>query len=173
MLDYLVIYESETGNTKKIATEIFAALPGMSKDLIEINERDEIPEAKIYFVGFCVHRGTCSIEVGNFLGGLSGKAVALFATCGAGSSEEYFKHIENSARIWVEDDNLYLGGFVCQGKMPQQVRMKYEAMLHNGSEEDSAKFQRQIQNFDEAMIHPTKEDLSAAREFAKTCLEKL
>ena len=37
MLDYLVVYESETGNTKKIATEIFASLPGMSKDLINLH----------------------------------------------------------------------------------------------------------------------------------------
>ena len=56
MLDYLVVYESETGNTKKIATEIFASLPGMSKDLINLHERTDFPEAKIYFVGFCVHR---------------------------------------------------------------------------------------------------------------------
>lgn len=57
MLDYLVVYDSETGNTKKIATEIFASLPGMSKDLINLHERTDFPEAKIYFVGFCVHRG--------------------------------------------------------------------------------------------------------------------
>ena len=83
MLDYLVVYESETGNTKKIATEIFASLPGMSKDLINLHERTDFPEAKIYFVGFCVHRGTCSLEIGNFLSGLSYKSVALFGTCGA------------------------------------------------------------------------------------------
>ena len=46
MLDYLVIYESETGNTKKIATEIFAALPGMSKDLIQLHERPIFPKQK-------------------------------------------------------------------------------------------------------------------------------
>ena len=63
MLDYLVVYDSETGNTKKIATEIFASLPGMSKDLINLHERTDFPEAKIYFVGFCVHRGTCRLEI--------------------------------------------------------------------------------------------------------------
>ena len=78
MLDYLVVYDSETGNTKKIATEIFASLPGMSKDLINLHERTDFPEAKIYFVGFCVHRGTCRLEIGNFLSGLSDKSVALW-----------------------------------------------------------------------------------------------
>lgn len=175
MLDYLVIYESETGNTKRIATEIFAALPGMSKDLMSLGEREDmdIPEAEVYFVGFCVHRGTCSLEIGNFLGSLSSKAVALFGTCGAGNCEEYFRNIENSVRIWLEDDNLYLGGFICQGKMPQQIRMKYEAMLHRGSSEDEAKVKHQIQNFDAAMVHPDSNDCCHAREFVESCLKKL
>ena len=130
MLDYLVVYDSETGNTKKIATEIFASLPGMSKDLINLHERTDFPEAKIYFVGFCVHRGTCRLEIGNFLSGLSDKSVALFGTCGAGNSPEYYKEIASSVRIWLEDDNHYLGSFICQGKMPLAVRQKYESLLN-------------------------------------------
>ena len=37
MLDYLVLYQSESGNTKKIAASIFSRLPGNSKDLIDID----------------------------------------------------------------------------------------------------------------------------------------
>ena len=51
MLDYLVVYESETGNTKKIATEIFASLPGMSKDLINLHERTD-PRGQNLFCRF-------------------------------------------------------------------------------------------------------------------------
>ena len=67
MLDYMVLYQSETGNTKKLATSIFAALPGMAKDLRSIDELSSLPEASTYFIGFCVHRGTCSLEIGNLL----------------------------------------------------------------------------------------------------------
>ena len=45
MLDYMVLYQSETGNTKKLATSIFAALPGMAKDLRGIDELSSLPEA--------------------------------------------------------------------------------------------------------------------------------
>ena len=159
MLDYLVVYESETGNTKKIATEIFASLPGMSKDLINLHERTDFPEAKIYFVGFCVHRGTCSLEIGNFLSGLSYKSVALFGTCGAGNS--------------LEDDNRYLGSFICQGKMPLAVRQKYESLLNTPEDCDCQQIRRQLQNFDEAMIHPTRTDLENAALFATECIEKV
>ena len=33
MLDYLVLYQSESGNTKKGAGSIFSRVPGYSKDL--------------------------------------------------------------------------------------------------------------------------------------------
>ena len=144
MLDYLVVYDSETGNTKKIATEIFASLPGMSKDLINLHERTDFPEAKIYFVGFCVHRGTCRLEIGNFLSGLSDKSVALF-----------------------------LGSFICQGKMPLAVRQKYESLLNTPKDCDCQQIRRQLQNFDEAMIHPTRTDLENAALFATECIEKV
>lgn len=173
MLDYLVLYESETGNTKKIATQIFSSLPGMSKDLININERVDLPDAKIYFVGFCVHRGTCSLKIGQLLSGLSGKSVALFGTCGAGNCPGYYREIENAARIWLEDDNHYLGAFFCQGKMPLQIRQKYETLLKNAQGKDQERLNFQIHNFDEAMIHPNKNDYIHADNFVDSCLKKL
>lgn len=173
MLEYVVLYESETGNTKKIAAEIFSSLPGMSKDLINIQEREDFPDANVYFVGFCVRHGTCSLEIGHLLGSFADKDIAIFGTCGAGNSEEYCRHIENSARIWIEDDNRYLGGFFCQGKMPLQVRQKYEALLQKSSSSEADLIQRQLMNFDEAMIHPTNDDCKHAREFTCSCLDKL
>ena len=172
MLDYLVLYNSQSGNTKGVAAAIFSALPEGSRDLVDINGGKPIPKAATYFIGFCVHRGTCSLEVGNLLSSISGKSVALFGTCGAANIDNYYKNIENSARIWLEDDNLYLGGFFCQGKMPLQIRQKYESML-NGDENHDSHLKLQLQNFDQAMIHPTKEDLEHAAAFAKECLSRL
>ena len=37
----IVIYSSQTGNTRKLATQIFAAIPGDSKDLKNIDEYRE------------------------------------------------------------------------------------------------------------------------------------
>ena len=47
----IVIYSSQTGNTRKLATQIFAAIPGDSKDLKNIDEYRE-KDAELYFVGF-------------------------------------------------------------------------------------------------------------------------
>ena len=51
--------------------------------------------------------------------------------------------------------------------MPLQIRQKYESML-NGDEEHDRHLKLQLLNFDEAMIHPTKEDLEHATALQKT-----
>ena len=170
MLEYLVLYESQSGNTKKLAAAIFSNLPGNSKDLIDITTDKPIPEARVYFIGFWVNRGTCSMEVSDFLNDLSGKSIALFGTCGMGDSPDYYKTIESSVSAWIENDNDYLGAFICQGKMPRRVREKYEAMRN---EENAEQMDRYIRNFDEALTHPDTLDIEHAKVFTQKCLRKL
>ena len=83
------------------------------------------------------------------------------------------KKIASSVRIWLEDDNRYLGSFICQGKMPLAVRQKYESLLNTPEDCDCQQIRRQLQNFDEAMIHPTRTDLENAALFATECIEKV
>ncbi len=169
MLDYLVLYQSESGNTKKIAATIFSHLPGNSKDLIDISTEKTIPEANLYFIGFCVHRGTCSMAISDFLSSLGGKQIALFGTCGMGNSPDYYKTIEKNVSAWIENDNRYLGAFICQGKMPQKVRQKYESMR---TAENAAQIDLMIQNFDEALTHPDTLDEEHAKVFADKILKQ-
>lgn len=168
MLDYLVLYQSETGNTRKLAATIFSRLPGNSKDLIDITTDKTIPEAKIYFIGFCVHQGTCSMTVSDFLSSLSGKQIALFGTCGMGDSPEYYQAISCSVSAWIESDNQYLGSFLCQGRMPQQVRKKYETLR---TSENAEKMDFCIRNFDNALTHPDSLDFEHAKVFVDKILK--
>lgn len=170
MLEYLVLYQSESGNTKKIAATIFSHLPGTSKDLIDITTDKTIPEARVYFIGFCVHCGSCSMAVSDFLGALSGKQIALFATCGMGCSPEYYSSIEHSASVWIESDNEYLGAFICQGKMPQKVRRKYESIR---TAENAPRISLCLRNFDEALTHPDSLDLEHAKVFSEKIIKKI
>ena len=170
MLEYLVLYQSESGNTKKIAAAIFSHLPGTSKDLIDITTNKTIPEARVYFVGFCVHCGSCSMIVSDFLNALSGKRIALFGTCGMGNSPAYYHSIEHSVSVWIESDNDYLGAFICQGKMPQKVRQKYESIR---TAKNTSKISLCLRNFDEALTHPDILDLDHAKVFVEKILKKI
>ena len=101
-MEYLVVYSSRTGNTEKLAMEIFVALPGKSKDVQKVEEYRG--EAETYFVGFWNHKGICSEDILNFLEGLHGKRVALFGTCGMGQDRQYWR----TTGIW--------GHFCVQGR---------------------------------------------------------
>lgn len=160
----MVVYSSRTGNTQKIATAIFAAIPGESKDLQRAGEYKG-KDADIFFVGFWTDQGTCNTEIANLLSGLHGKKIALFGTCGAGKNDVYYEQIIRQARSWIAPDNIYLGDFMCQGKMPIQVRKRFEGMLAPGNDDPNIKLM--IRNFDEALLHPDGRDLEEAAEFSR------
>lgn len=169
-MDYMVVYSSVTGNTKKVATEIFSALPGMSKDMQSMTEYRG-KDAEIFFIGFWVDRGTCDISVIDMLSELQGKKVALFGTCGLGNGADYFKSIEQKVKVWIPDDCEYLGAFLCQGKMPMQVRENYEIPMEDPRQEEWRK--TMLRNLDEGLFHPNEEDLVRAREFVERILARV
>ncbi len=166
-----IIFKSETGNTRALAKELYERLVWEEKEIQELCESTDAEQADIYFVGFWTDRGSCSMEVIDFLSSLQGKYVALFGTCGMGNQDDYFKDIENRVKVWIPEDNQYLGCFLCQGKMPIQVRKKYEALLTDDYQQECAK--RLLRNFDEAMLHPDSGDFAAIERFANEALLKV
>ena len=169
MLQSMVLYSSRTGNTQKIATRIFAAIPGDPKDMQRIGEYQG-KDAELFFVGFWTDKGDCCEQAAELLESLHGKRVALFGTCGMGTDDAYYAKIREEVRKWLPEDNLYLGTFMCQGKMPMQVRNRYEAMLSRG--ENPEWMRAMIRNFDEALLHPDRADEQAAERFAKETVGK-
>lgn len=166
-MEYLVVYASKTGNTEKIAMEIFNALPGKSKDLQKVEELNG--EADTYFVGFWNNRGTCSSEIVDLLSNLHEKKVALFGTCGMGGSKEYFDQVANQVEAFISDDCEYLGAFMCAGKMPTQILEKYKQMQKIN---DTPQVRMMIQAYEEGMLHPNGEDYKNAGEFTRRVLAK-
>lgn len=176
MIDFLVIYSSTTGNTKAVATAVFNALPGTSKELCDIRDYHYDREAKFYFIGFWTNRGSCDISILSLLSSLHGKKVALFGTCGMGRNAAYYQRIAGNVSAFVSEDCEYLGSFLCQGKMPEEVLLKYENLQkENPAEAES--ISRMIQNFHEAASHPNEEDFTHAQDFVtkilKDCMHKL
>ncbi|MDD2973283.1 MAG: flavodoxin family protein [Lachnospiraceae bacterium] len=170
LMKYQVIYISKTGNTEKIAKKIFEVLPGMEKDIMRFDPGMEIGDADVVWVGFCVNRGTCSMDLLDYLSELHEKKIVLFGTCGMGSDASYYKRIMDEIVAWIPDDSECLGTFMCQGKMPMSIREKYESMLGNGND---GQLQALIRNFDEALLRPDKDDLKHTAEFVNRMLEKI
>ena len=168
-MEVMVIYSSHTGNTKKVASSIFAAIPGDSKDMQSIDEYNG-KDAETYFIGFWTDKGTCDMRVVDLLSELEGKNVALFGTCGMGANEEYYKSIEQKVKVWLPEDCRYLGAYMCQGKMPLSVRERYVKMKEQP--DHMPNIDAMIENFDKALSHPDADDLVKLTESVSEAIEQ-
>lgn len=155
-MTYSIVYSTRTGNTGLLAETIKNALPAEGCAYIGA----PCPEggmADLVFAGFWTDKGSCSEELREFLIGLRDKQVFLFGTAGFGGAPEYFSRILTQVSQLLDSSNTVGGTYMCQGKMQQAVRSRYEAMLEQNPGDD--KVLGMISNFDIALIHPDNGDL--------------
>lgn len=165
-MKYAVVFASMTGNTRLLAERIRKQLP--REQLIYWGEPAEAArEADVLFVGSWTDKGTCCPAIGDFLQSLEGKKVFLFGTAGFGGAQAYFERIAGRMGENLGKSNTLLGHFLCQGKMPQSVRARYEAM------EQNEKTKAMLQNFDAALSHPDETDLQALEQAVSRCFTQL
>lgn len=166
-MKYAVIYDSKTGNTKKLSEKIFQCLD--HHDVIYFgNVEGYTQDADVYFIGFWTDKGSCSEELQKFLIGLHGKKIILFGTAGFGGSKEYYDAILDCIKACIDVDNEIVDTFMCQGKMPIVVRKRYEAILEEHPEDQKAI--RFLDNFDNASSHPDEQDYHRLQTFMQTVL---
>lgn len=164
---YSIVYSSNTGNTRQLAEEIEKQLP--AGELVYCGAPDAAAlQAEVLFVGFWTDKGSCDEKVAELLKQADGKTVYLFGTAGFGQSQQYFDQILARVRENLPAGAVYGGGFMCQGRMPQAVRSRYEAM--QAKEPENARYKMLIENFDAALAHPNADDLEAAAAWTKSCL---
>lgn len=164
---YSIVYSSNTGNTRQLAEEIEKQLP--AGELVYCGAPDAAAlQAEVLFVGFWTDKGSCDEKVAELLKQADGKTVYLFGTAGFGQSQQYFDQILARVRENLPAGAVYGGGFMCQGRMPQAVRSRYEAM--QAKEPENARYKMLIENFDAALAHPNADDLEAAAAWVKSCL---
>lgn len=150
-MKYSIVYSSKTGNTKSLAEHIKSALG--DKDCKYFGEPSEKAlDADIIFAGFWTDKGSCDDNFKNFLSLVECKKIFLFGTAGFGGSEEYFNKILSAVKENINESCIIAGEFMCQGKMPESVRKRYEAM------EETAQKHILIANFDAAASHPDSND---------------
>lgn len=159
-MTYSIVYCSRTGNTAKLADEIRELLP--AQNCVYCGKPDQVgQEAEFIFAGFWTDKGSCSEDMKEFFQGLSGQKVFLFGTAGFGGSEEYFSRILGNVAACIPATCQVVGTFMCQGRMPEAVKRRYEGMLSSGADEESVR--GMIENFERAKKHPDEKDLEMLR----------
>lgn len=172
MLKNLVVYASETGNTKLLAEEVYNSLPSSmgKKAIVDVHQWNGTLDAENYFIGFWANRGSCSLEILDILSSLHRRNISLFGTCGMGNTKQYYDSLEQNARVWIADDNNFIGSYFCLGKMPLEIREKYESFRGKC---DDHKIDKMITIFNQALSHPDKTDLMNVRAFVDKSLRTI
>ena len=164
-----IIFASRTGNTAAVARAIREGCAG--HEIVAFGPPPaEVGEAELIFAGSWTDRGTCAPEVGEFLRTLHGKTVALFGTAGFGLSESYFASLGDRFKGELPADDRAVDAWFCPGKMPPEVRERYEAQLKERP--GDKRLENMLQAYDHALTHPDGADLESARAFARSILEK-
>ena len=163
-----IIYDSITGNTKKIAEAIKEACN--EHEVIFGDMDTDINEADLVFVGSWTDKGNCSQKVKEKLEKMNYKKIAIFGTAGFGGSAEYFENLYQRIKQCIPQTNEILGHFYCQGKMPLTVKDRYVKMITEHPEDK--KLQVSLENFEKALTHPDTKDVENAKEFAKEMIKR-
>ena len=154
---YSIIFSSKTGNTAELANAIRDALPQENCDYFGTSEIEE-PVSEMLYIGFWTDKGNADGATLKLLETLKNKKIFLFGTAGFGGSEEYFQRILNNVKTSIDASNTIVGEYMCQGKMPQSVRDRY--VLMKAQPDHMPNIDMLIENFDQALTHPDKNDLN-------------
>ena len=154
---FLVTYFSQTGNTKKVAEAIWAALEG-EKEIEPIAEVKSLEPYDLVFTGFPVISHSVPYRVGEFLKKIpAGKQIALFCTHASLRGGRLSRQAIEHASILASRTKI-LGAFSCRGK----VSLELVASLSK-SPEHSAWTEMAAS----ASTHPDESDLAEAGAFAR------
>ena len=152
-MSYAIVYSSRTGNTKALADAIRKVLPAEECCYFGTPDAAALAAQRLY-IGFWTDKGTCDGDTAAFLAQLTNQEVFLFGTAGFGGSPAYFDQILGRVSALLPSQVKLAGQYMCQGKMPQAVRDRYQVM------EDSPRRTAMLENFDQALSHPDEEDLA-------------
>ena len=155
-MSYAIVYSSRTGNTAMLAQAVREALPQEECCYFGAPHAEALSADTIY-VGFWTDKGTCDEQTAHFLQSLNNQKLLLFGTAGFGGAPAYFEQILGRVKENLASGVSVAGTYMCQGKMPQVVRDRYEAM------EESPRRTAMLANFDQALSHPDKGDLEGLK----------
>lgn len=164
-MKYEVVYVSKTGNTEKAAYALAGMLPDGQTKITPFPKETPSMDADVYLIGFGVYRGSCPLELLDFLSGLSGKTILLFGTAGISAAEPFKRQIESSILAFLPDDCEYLGLYLIPGKYS---KAGFDYFYNHFQAEDHPELVQNLYHlYEEAQHHPSGEDLQHLCQWAK------
>jgi len=116
----LVVYASQSGNTKKLADAVYEALPGDKQICSLVDVPDSLAEFDLIAVGFWFQGGKPDMQTSQFLPKLAQKKIFFFATHGAAKGSPHAEQGMAAAKEMAAGAEVS-GTFSCQGEVSPKV----------------------------------------------------
>lgn len=166
MQDILIVYDSKTGNTEKVAK----ALAEGAGERCVLTRVEDAPAADAFAVvvaGYWVDRGAPNAKMKKYLETLHGKKVVLFQTLGAEPTSDHATSALVNAGVALNNDCKVLGTLSIRGAIDpallEMMRRMPAGGAHSASPESEARWAA-------AASHPDAEDLAQAKAFMQNFL---
>lgn len=169
-MNYLVLYSSQTGNTKKVAAAIASALPPGTPCLPVQAAPADLSGYDCVFIGFWVDRGAADAQAQQLLQRLAHPRIVLFATLGADPRSQHAADSLRSAAALLAGGQP-LDSFICQGKVDPQLIEQMKKMFPAGHPHAVDAKREALHR--QASSHPDIADLAAAKAFAAAIVNRL
>lgn len=157
----LVLYNSDTGNTKKVAEAIFDEFKN-DADIMETKSVSDVSILDNYeyvFIGFYVDKGYPDEPTMEFLPKVFNKKLGLFSTLGAYPYGMQAFRVFSRAEEVLDKSNKIEGCFICQGR----VSLESLERIKNLPPNDPKRSKKSTLRREIGMTHPDDEDLKNAR----------
>lgn len=118
----LVVYSSQSGNTKKLAETIYNELSG-EKRIVSVADAPVPVEDEMVFVGFWLQAGKPDPKSAEYLSKVGNARLFLFATHGAAADSKHAKDALDHAKSLAPSAEI-AGTFSCQGEVNPKVLEK-------------------------------------------------
>jgi flavodoxin len=152
----VVIYYSETGNTKKVADAIVSAIGGEVK-AIRMGGISSFENYDFIFLGFPIHEFGMPRVVKEFLNNISNKKIAFFITHAMPKNAPLFDRQMKNCKSALGDNEL-IDLFSCKGELSAKTALQ----MAESENESMRHFSKMRVN---TVNHPNQEDLHSAKQF--------
>jgi flavodoxin len=154
----LVVYSSQSGNTRKLAEAVFETLGG-KKEIYPVADAPGAEGYDLIFLGFWLKAGKPDPDSAEYLARVGNARLFLFATHGAAGGSEHAQNAMAAARSLAADADL-VGSFSCQGEVIPKMLEKA------GSKPQPPVW---LADAPDAVGHPDQKDIEAL----KNCISEL
>ena len=115
----LIVYSSQSGNTKKLAQAIYESLPG-TKEMVAVAQAPDPAGYDAVALGFWLQAGKPDPKSTQYLARVGKKPLFLFATHGAAAGSDHARNAMDHARSLAPDADV-IGTYSCQGEVNPKV----------------------------------------------------